>query len=236
MANDLTIDQFKKVVPKTLVSTIDQSLVDNLNKTMGNAEEKERFRDNLMSYAHILKEGRYKVSSYISAVKFVSLKHLGNNNEGAFIKTFPDRYQELLNAKVSSSQIQSYAANYCRTKLVTILLEQTLTPFYIVNADMYQKALNVQVTLMTTANSEKVRSDAANSILTHLKPPETRKIELDIGIKEDKSIVELRNTTLELVAQQRLALKAGINSVQEVAHSKLLIANDEDIIEGEIVP
>ena len=100
-------------------------------------------------------------------------------------------------------------------------------PSYVLNQDLYQKALNVQAELMITAKSEKVRSDAANSLLTHLKMPETQKVELDIGVKEDGSIAALRATTLELARQQRLMVEAGALNAQQVAHSKLQVVDVE---------
>jgi hypothetical protein len=102
-------------------------------------------------------------------------------------------------------------------------MEQTLIPSYVLNQDLYQKALNVQAELMLTAKSEKVRSDAANSLLTQLKMPETQKVELSVGIKEDGSIAALRASTLELSRQQRLMMEAGAMNAQEVAHTKLII-------------
>ena len=82
---------------------------------------------------------------------------------------------------------------------------------------------------MTTAKSEKVRCDAANSLLTHLKMPETQKVELDLNIKEDSSIAALRATTLELARQQRLMVESGAMNAQEVAHGKLVI--DAEFVE-----
>jgi hypothetical protein len=93
----------------------------------------------------------------------------------------------------------------------------------VLNQDLYQKALNVQADLMISAHSEKVRCEAANSLLTHLKMPEVKKVELDIGVKEDGSIAALRATTLELARQQRLMMESGAMNAQEVAHGKLLI-------------
>jgi hypothetical protein len=80
---------------------------------------------------------------------------------------------------------------------------------------------------MTSANSEKVRCDAANSLLTHLKMPETQKVELEIGVKEDSSIAALRATTLELARQQRLMMESGAMNAQEIGHSKLVIEDAE---------
>jgi len=98
----------------------------------------------------------------------------------------------------------------------------------VLNQDHYQRAINTQVELMLSANSEKVRSDAANSILIHLKPPETQKIELDIGLKKDSTINALRVATQELVARQRLTIESGGMNAQEIAHSGLVIEHQED--------
>jgi hypothetical protein len=76
---------------------------------------------------------------------------------------------------------------------------------------------------MITSKSDKVRCDAANSLLTHLKMPEVTKVELEIGVREDSSIAALRETTLALSRQQRLMVEAGMMNAQQVAHSKLVI-------------
>jgi hypothetical protein len=111
-----------------------------------------------------------------------------------------------------------------------LIFEQTLIPSYVLNQDLYQKALNVQAELMVTSHSDKVRCDAANSLLTHLKMPETQKIELEIGVREDSSIAALRQTTLELSRQQRLMMESGAMNAQEVAHSKIQVI-DVDAVE-----
>lgn len=74
-----------------------------------------------------------------------------------------------------------------------------------------------------------MRCDAANSLLTHLKMPETQKVELEIGVREDSSIAALRATTLELARQQRLMVESGAMNAQEVAHGKLVI--DAEFVE-----
>ena len=102
------------------------------------------------------------------------------------------------------------------------------------NQDLYQKALNVQAELMLTAKSEKVKSDAANSLLTHLKPPEIKKVELEIGTKEDSSIAQLRQATLELAQAQRLALQAGAATTLEIAHSRVIPVEVVDVVAKEV--
>jgi len=154
---------------------------------------------------------------------------MGCTNIDAYTKTFPDKYTRFMAQGVAAKDIASYVTAYNKSKLVNLIFEQTLIPSYVLNQDLYQKALNVQAELMTTANSEKVRCDAANSLLTHLKMPETQKVELEIGVREDSSIAALRATTLELARQQRLMVESGAMNAQEVAHGKLVI--DAEFVE-----
>jgi ABC-type glycerol-3-phosphate transport system substrate-binding protein len=167
-------------------------------------------------------DGKFKVSNYIEAVKYVSHKLMGCTNIDAYSRTFPDKMARFAAQGVSSKDIASYVTAYNKSKLVNLIMEQTLVPMWVLNQDLYQRALNVQAELMVSANSEKVRSDAANSLLTHLKQPETQKVELNVGMKEDNSISALREATLALVAQQKQALLAGAMTAQDVAHTKVI--------------
>lgn len=219
----LTIDQFKAALPDKVKKSINQELIDQINTTLSEPEMYETYRENLMSYTKVMQEGKFKISEYINAVKYVSHKLMGCTNLDAYSKTFPDKIARFTAQQVASKDIASYVTAYNKSKLVNLIYEQTLIPSYVLNQDLYQKALNVQADLMVNAKSEKVKSDAANSLLTHLKPPEVKKVELDIGIKEDSSIAALRASTLELARQQRLAMEAGAMNAQEVAHSQLII-------------
>lgn len=227
MTTTLTIEQFQRALPKQIKTTITQEMIDSVNLVLSDVQLSQNYRDNLLSYTSVMRDGKFKIQSYLDAVRYVSFKLLGDSNITAFAKAFPDRYQNFLNTNISEKDIGAYVAAYNKNKLVNLIFEQTLIPSHVLNADLYQKALNTQAELMISARSEKVRSDAANSLLTHLKPPEVKKFELDIGIKQDSSIDELRATTLELVAQQRAMIAGNTMSAQQIAHSKLAIVDAE---------
>lgn len=222
----LTAEQFKQALPDKVKKSVSQELIDQINSTLSEPEMYEAYRDNLLSYSKVMADGRFKIDQYISAVKYVSHKLMGATNIEAYSKTFPDKMQRFAAQGVSAKDIASYVTAYNKSKLVNLIFEQTLIPSYVLNQDLYQKALNVQAELMVSANSEKVRCDAANSLLTHLKMPETQKVELEIGVKEDSAIAALRATTMELARQQRLMLEAGAMNAQEVAHSRLVIEGE----------
>lgn len=223
----LTVEQLKKVLPSNLSKGVDDEMLNEINKIIGNTELYEDYRNNLLSYTGVMKDGKYRTLDYVYAVKYVTHKLMGDSNIGAYVKTFPNRYQRLVDKGTSEKDISSYVLAYSKNRLVNLIMEQTLVPTHILNQDLYQKALNVQAELMMTAHSEKVRCDAANSILTQLKMPDVKKVELDIGIKEDSAISALKATTLELVRQQRLMLEGGVMSAKDMAHTGLVIDVEE---------
>jgi len=224
----MTEEMFVRCLPKKIKTKVTPEMVNEINGLLTDSQLRENFRENLLSYTGVMADGKYKLSEYINAVKYISCKLLGSSNIEAYTKTFPHRFQRLVNEGADDKTISAYVAGYNKTQLVNKVLEQTLVPSHVLNADMYQAALNRQAHLMIHANSEKVQSDAANSLLTHLKMPETTKIELDIGIKDDKSIDELRAATLALAAQQKEMIRSGAMGVKEVAHSKLVLEHNDN--------
>lgn len=227
----LTLDQFQLALPDKVKKSINQELIDQINNTLSDPEMYESYRDNLISYTKVMADGKFKVTQYIDAVRYVSFKLMGCTNIEAYTKTFPDKYQRFIQQGVQAKDIASYVTAYNKSKLVNLIFEQTLIPSHVLNQDLYQRALNVQADLMINAKSEKVRCDAANSLLTQLKAPEVKKVELDIGVKEDGSIAALRATTLELARQQRLMVESGAMNAQEVAHGKLIIEGTAEVVE-----
>ena len=83
-----------------------------------------------------------------------------------------------------------------------------MVPTWILNQDVFQSAINTQYELMMDEEvSPKVRSDAANSLLTHLKKPEVAtkaEIKIDIGLNDgmaalEQQIVAISRRQLELI-------------------------------------
>ena len=214
--------EFVAVLPPQVRKNVNQELLDKLNATLGDPEVLSIIRENIIGFTTVLSNGRFKLEQYFNAVKYVSYKLLGDSNRTAWAKTFPDRIAAMYQRGVSEKDIASVSSSYNKSKLVILIYEQTLVPTHILNAPLYQRAINVQAKLMLSAKSEKVRCDAAANLIMNLKPPETQKIELDIGIKEDESISALRESTMDLVRQQQEMIKVGAASVAGIARSKLI--------------
>lgn len=225
---ELTVEQLKAVMPARQKQNITQSFVDNLNKLVDEPEFREHFRDNILGYVEVLQDSSTSLSGYIRAVKYVSYKLMGFTNQEAWLRTFPERYQRLVEEKKPEAYIRSLVCAYNKGKLVNTIFEQTIVPTWVLNQDKFQKAINVQALLMTNPNvSFKVQTDAANSLLTHLKQPEAAKVTVDVNVKQEDSIGELRKTLVALGEAQRKAIELGIKDAQDIAES--------EIIEGEIV-
>lgn len=227
MSQVLSVEQLKNAVPKSLKTAVTQGLVDTLNQFGTDPAFAEHYRNNLISYASVLNNGKFKVSDYLCAVRYVSFKLMGYTNKDAYINTFPEKYDYFLQQGKGDKAISSFVAAYSSNKLVTLIQEQALIPAYVAHQDLFNKALLVQAELMQTASSEKVRSDAANSLLSHLKQPEKSKVELEVKTESGSVVEELREATARLVAQQKLAIQSGQQTAEQVAHSR--------IIEGEKV-
>jgi len=224
----LTEDQFKAALPAQVRGSVNSSLMKLINTTLSSSEAMESFRENLISYAAVMQDGRFKITHYINAVKYVSFKLLGSTNIAAYSKTFPDKIQRFKAEGVSDKDISSYAAAFNRSKLVNLIFAQTMVPTHVLNAPLFQQALNTQAELMMNSSSDKVRCDAANSLLTHLKPPETQKVELELGAKTDKTLDILRASTMELVKQQKELIASGARDAKSIAAGGLIIVRDSD--------
>mgnify|MGYP000095913977 CR=1 FL=1 len=224
----LSIDILRKSLPDKYKATVSQELLDTINDTLDDPDLFETYRDNFISYTSVLNDGRFIVTDYLNAVKYCTQKLMGKTNTDAYMVTFPDRYQSMLNRGLSSKDMSSIISVYNKSKLVNNILEQSLIPSWILNQDLYQKAINVQAELMMSANSEKVRSDAANSLLTHLKPPEVQKVELDIGIKKDGVMDDLKQVLTELALKQQQYIAAGITQISDVTQQRLVRVVEHD--------
>ncbi len=219
----ITKDEVIAIVPAHLRTAITQNLVDTLNNISADYEVAKTIRDNFISYTSILKEGKFKTEDYLSAVSYVSFKLMGLTNEESYSKTFPQRYATLVAKGTSKKDIASYVAAYHKGKLVNLIMEQSIIPSWVLNQDIYQKAINTQVELMTDPDvSAKVRSDAANSILNHLKKPEnTKTLNLNVNESEAGGLSAMSKMLSDLAQRQKEMIESQQMKTIDVASSRL---------------
>lgn len=228
----LSIELVQQAVPPNLKKSVTQELVDQLNNVATDPEMAEAMRGNFLSYTKVLQEGRFKVEDYFNAIKFVSFKLMNYSNKESYLRTFPDRYQELMARGAEEKEISAYASMYAKGKLVNLILEQTLVPFWVLNQDARQKALNKQVELLD-AKSEMVAMSAANSLLTHLAPPPAAAaplVNLNLSAAPDTNgLKNLEKMMVQLATQQKQLIQAGV-STKDIAAQKL-VATEAEVVE-----
>ena len=205
----ITLDVLKAVTPKKSRGMITEELVDKLNSWNEDPKLLGGFQDNVLSYIGVLKDGRFKVTDYMNAVRFVSYKLIGHNDIDAYAIAFPERYQRLIDEGENRDSIAPYVSMYKKNKLVVQIFEQTIIPTHVLNAPMHQEALNELMGLGLNARSEVARVNALNGVLTHTKAPETAKVELDISIDKGTVIDDYEQAMRAMVAQQKDLISQG---------------------------
>ncbi len=223
----LTLNEVKESVPLSNRNNITQDMVDQLNSLSEDPEESRYMRENFISFSNVLQEGRYKIGDYVLAVIYVSHKVMGKSNLQSYKATFPDRYKSMEDANKPTNYIASIVSCYNKGGLVTKVMERAIVPSWILNQSMFQSALQTQYDLMTDEDiSPKVRSDAANSILTHLKKPEINKTELNINVALNDGMAALEQSLRDISQKQLDIIEHDPNvSAQDIANTDLKVIN-----------
>lgn len=225
----LTKDELIEALPPSVQGGVSDTLINELNQVITDPDFREAFRDNMVSYNRVLSEGKFKLSSYLNAVMYVSYKLMGYNNMDAYSLTFPQKFRGWLSSGKTNQTISASVAMYNKSKLVNLVYAQAVIPTHVLNQDKFQEAINHQYFLMKNAASEKVQSDAANSLLIHLKPPEEKNINLNVGIEETDSIKELKNAIFDLAQTQNKVIEAKTHTAAQIAASRIIEAEVIDV-------
>ena len=219
---NLSIEQFKRCLPSNLKGNVTDSIVERFNEVLNDPIAREAIADNLLGFTNVISQGKFKLESYLYAVKYVTYKAMGDTNIQAYRKTFPQRVQDLIDKGVPDKDINSMVSAYNKSKLVTLLFEAMMIPTYILNQDVFQEAINVQRKLMLDPTVKPlVRCQAAKALMDTLKPPEVKQMELAVSVKETDTVTELRKATTELARAQIDALRKG-GSLEAILNSKIV--------------
>ena len=224
----LTKDEIIQALPPAVQGGVSDTLVNELNSIITDPDFRETFRENMISYNRVLAEGKFKLSSYMNAVMYVSYKLMGYNNMDAYSLTFPQKFQQWVVSGKSNQTMSAHIAMYNKSKLVNLVYAQAVIPTHVLNQDKFQEAINRQYWLMNNAQSEKVQSDAANSLMIHLKPPEEKQVNLSIGLEETDSIKELKATIATLAEVQVNSIESKKWTAGEIAAARIIA---EEVIE-----
>ena len=220
----ITMEQFRALFPQRAKSLATQENLDAINELLENEDARELYRERFLFNSILLDSSKFTVKQYMNAVKFATLKLMGDTSVSAYAKTFPERYERLI---AEDKDVTSFASNYARGQLVTQIIERSLVPIHVLNQDIIQKTINRLYYIGHNAKSEMAQVKALDSLLTNLKQPEAQKIDLNINHNEDYMANFFRN--LEKRAEMiKQAIDIKAYTVKEIAEIPLFEKRDEN--------
>lgn len=229
----VTVEELKILYPVKVAGKVLEQAAEILNtatEDMDYVMAKE-FRDNCLSFIDILKNSKSRVSfaDYVNACKFATFKLAGNTDVRAYALTFPDRIRRMERDKVPNSHLYQYASIYSKNKTVVEVMAKLVVPTHIMFQDIFHQAVKVQSELMLNDSiSPKVRSDAANSLMTHLKTPEVKQAELKVDVQGSGAIEQLAEALGSLSGKQSEMLREGRYSLKDIREATIIEVGDDD--------
>ena len=94
-------------------------------------------------------------------------------------------------------------------------------PDHILYASVRHKAIAAQANLLNSTN-EYVVQKAADSLMNHLKAPDSAKISIEMGTKDTGVLADLSSALNNLARQQSQAITSGFANAKEIAHSTII--------------
>lgn len=216
----LTVDDVSQAVPANLKSAVTPQFVDTINKCVADPEVAQQVRDNFISFASVLRDGKYKMQDYLNAVTYVSHKMMDMSNHDAWCSTFPQRHAALVAGGKSKKDISAHVSMYAKGKLVAAVMEASFVPTWILNRDIHQKAINQLADKMMNAQSEKVQVEAAGLLLAHLAKPKETGPMVNINMTETSGMNEMKDMLERLATQQQDLIRGGV-STKDVAGQRI---------------
>lgn len=229
----VTVEELKILYPIKVAGKVLEQAAEILNtatEDMDYVMAKE-FRDNCLSFIDILKNSKSRVSfaDYVNACKFATFKLAGNTDVRAYALTFPSRIRRMERDKVPNSHLYQYASIYSKNKTVVEVMAKLVVPTHIMFQDIFHQAVKVQSELMLDDKiSPKVRSDAANSLMTHLKTPEVKQAELKVDVQGSGAIEQLAEALGSLSGKQSEMLREGRYSLKDIREATIIEVTEDD--------
>ena len=234
----LTVEDVQNALPSRK-NAITQELVDVLNEVKDEAEfQGEPLLNTAVVYEKLMINNKASVREFIDAIRFCAyLVSMDDNYTEAYKKTFyyRDFVKERISADTKSikyAELTSAASRYRRNnKLVADLLVYSQAPLEIMFLGWRYKAVGVLADTMMNAKLDRDKINAAKELLVATKGPETKRIELDIGVKENSAIASLNEQLSVMAGKQVMLLESGARELSDFGSLK---PKQEDVVDAEI--
>lgn len=235
---ELTKEELQKRFP-TKAKTITDETVELISAANNDPNfNGDEFLNTMYDYENVMYKNKASLKEYITALKFCAyLEAEGDNYTEAYKRARANDEFVIArrDADTSSDQYRelTYAASrYRKTPMVRDILTQADMPLYLMFQGARYKAVKTLADEMIGAAYSKDRINAADKLLTHVKPPENAKIELDIGVQTENIIDRYESMINDLVKTQRQQIADG-GDLKDVTNVDII--HKEHIEDAEVI-
>lgn len=210
-------------LPKRQQMLVTDEDIEEINKLAANPDYGPEFLQSYMDHMIVLKDNvKNDHAQYISALKFFSLVESEYSLKDAYIKTFPQRWEDRRRRSDDPDAIiNAEASRYNKSKLVNDVRKLSAIPIQLIHRNLLHEAILSQAHLMRTSRSDMVRQKAGATLIAELKPTEDQTININVEDGSKSAIQELREATEKLAAAERRSVDAGV-PLKEIAGSRII--------------
>jgi hypothetical protein len=186
--------------------------------------EVDYFKEKLVAFSGVI-NGMRGVSAldYIKAIQYCSFIATGDTQYDAYCKTHPDRVA----AKACDGTVRASANLYHKTDLVQKIIGMTEIPLHMIFMSVKYRAVEKLVHLMDSSASDRIQMESADKLLTHLRTPETSKIQIDIGVKSNETMDSLDKTLMALAQKHVDMISSGVHTAKDIVDAEILDGNSD---------
>ena len=215
---------------------VGEETIEEINKLVEDPEYGEEFLSTYLDVLNVLDDNPKNTHrQYLNAVKFFSLVEADNKIVDAYIKVFPERYEQRKKNHPGGDKdlVSGEASRYNSSKLVSEIRRVATSPVYLIHRHLLHEAILETASLMRNGKSEFVRQKAAATLITELKPPEDQQLNIKVEDNTTSVIAELHKATQELASRQHDNILSGVSTVKDVAQARILPREEDEIEDAE---
>ena len=234
-ATEVTMEDMKRLFPKKKES-ITEELVTIINDANNNPFfSGDEFMNTIITYKDVMEKQKASLKDYLAAIRFCAyLESEDYNLTEAYKKSHCHKefVRERLDSPTNSAeykQLTNAASRYRKRPLIVQILTQSQLGLHLMFQGEQYRAINVLSDIMVNGRSEMARVAAAKELLANTKAPETHKIELDIGIRNESAMESLNAQLAQFAMQSMEQLRSGQVDLKTLGSMKV----EEEIIDAE---
>lgn len=226
MSTELTTEIVQTQLAPHQRNMVNDETLEEIKNLATDPDYGEEFLDSYLTHLRVLKDHvKANHTQYLNAVKFFTLMEAENTIVDAYIKVFPERYEQRNRNRPESERgkeiLNSEASRYNKSVLVNEIRRVATIPVQLIHRHLLHEAILETAHIMKHAKSDMVRQKAAATLITELKPAEDTQINVNVNDGSSSIIDDLRRATEKLAAEEYTAVQAG-RPLKDIAESTII--------------